>query len=183
VSVRPVPVRLDGPLLVEPDVHLDERGFFVETWREDEYSRLGIVETMVQHNQSRSTRGTVRGMHFHAGSGVSKLVRCARGKIVDVLVDMRTNSPTFGEWEAYELDDESQRTLYAPVGFGHGFCVISDVADVVYQQSSYYSPEVERGFSPFDPAVGIDWRVPEGERIVSDRDLGAPLLAEVVGRP
>lgn len=183
MSARLVPVRLDGPLLVEPDVHLDERGFFVETWREDAFTGLEIVEAMVQHNQSRSGKGTVRGMHFHAGRGVAKLVRCARGKIVDVLVDMRTDSPTFGEWEAYELDDESQRTLYAPVGFGHGFCVVSDVADVVYQQSAYYSPEVERGFSPFDPAVGIDWPVPEGERIVSERDLSAPPLAEVAGSP
>lgn len=182
MSMRPVRTRLDGPLLIEPDVHADERGFFVETWRQDAFTELGIGEPMVQHNQSRSAAGTVRGMHFHAGDGVAKLVRCARGKILDVLVDMRPESPTFGEWEGFELDDESQRTLYAPVGFGHGFCVLSGVADVVYQQSAYYSPAVERGFSPFDPEVGIDWPVPEGARIVSRRDLEAPSLAEVAGR-
>ena len=177
--MRLLPVSLDGPMLIEPDVHPDARGFFVETYRGNVFADFGIKEAMVQHNQSRSVRGTVRGMHFHAGEGVAKLVRCARGHIVDVLVDMRPESRGFASWEGFELDDEGQRTLYVPPGFGHGFCVLSDVADVVYQQSAYYDPEVERGFSPFDPVVGIEWPVPEEERIVSERDLGAPLLAEV----
>lgn len=174
-----VPTRLEGPILVEPRVFPDERGFFVETFRAGAFEELGISEPMVQHNQSRSVGGTVRGMHFHAGDGVSKIVRCARGRILDVLVDMRPGSATFGEWEGFELDDERLRMLYVPAGFGHGFCVLSEVADVAYLQSAYYSPEVERGFSPLDPAVGIDWPVAEEDRILSVRDLEAPSLAQV----
>ena len=179
--MKVIPTRLDGPLLLEPAVFADDRGFFAETFRASDFAGLGIDEPMVQHNQSRSVRGTIRGMHFQTGEGVAKLVRCARGRIVDVLVDMRAGSESFGEWEAFELDDESLRTLYAPVGFAHGFCVLSDVADVVYQQSRYYSPEVETGFSPLDPEVGIDWPVSEAERVISRRDLEAPAMNEVLG--
>lgn len=174
-----VATRLGGPLLIEPAVHPDDRGFFSETFRANVFESFGITEKMVQHNQSRSARGTLRGMHFQTGSGTSKVVRCARGRILDVIVDIRPGSQTFGEWEGFELDDERLLTLYVPVGFAHGFCVLSDIADVVYQQSSYYSPEVERGFSPLDPAVGIEWPVPEGQRILSVRDVEAPLLAEI----
>jgi dTDP-4-dehydrorhamnose 3,5-epimerase len=179
--VEVVPTRLEGPLLIQPRVFPDDRGFFVETYRANLFEELGIPEAMVQHNHSRSVGGTVRGMHFHTGSGVSKVVRCSRGRILDVLVDMRPGSATFGEWEGFELDDESMRMLYVPVGFGHGFCVLSDVADVAYLQSAYYSPEVESGFSPLDPEVGIEWPVPEGDRILSERDLQAPPLSGVAG--
>lgn len=179
--MKVIPTRLDGPLLLEPAVFADDRGFFAETFRASDFAGLGIDEPMVQHNQSRSVRGTIRGMHFQTGEGVAKLVRCARGRIVDVLVDMRPGSESLGQWEAFELDDECLRTLYAPVGFAHGFCVLSDVADVVYQQSRYYSPEVETGFSPLDPEVGIDWPVPEAERVISRRDLEAPAMNEVLG--
>jgi dTDP-4-dehydrorhamnose 3,5-epimerase len=173
-----LPTRLDGPLLLEPEVFADERGFFVETFRAADLAELGIAEAFVQDNHSRSRRGTIRGIHFHVGDGCSKLVRCGRGRIVDVLVDLRTASPTFGEWEAFELSDEDARLLYAPVGFGHGFCVVSDVADVLYKQSAYYAPDVERGISFLDPDVGIDWPVPEAERIFSARDAEAPTLAD-----
>ena len=174
-----LPTRLEGPLLIEPAVFPDDRGFFSETFRANVFEDFGITEKMVQHNQSRSVRGTLRGMHFQIGAGASKVVRCARGKIVDVLVDIRPGSSTYGQWEAFELDDEKLRTLYVPIGFAHGFCVLSDVADVVYQQSAYYSPDVERGFSPIDPEVGIEWPVPEAERILSDRDSDAPMLDEI----
>lgn len=178
-----VPTRLEGPLLIEPRVFPDDRGFFVETFRANRFEELGIGEAMVQHNHSRSVRGTLRGMHFHAGEGVSKVVSCPRGHILDVLVDMRPGSATFGEWEGFELDDENLRMLYVPAGFGHGFCVLSDVADVAYLQSAYYSPEVERGFSPLDPQVGIDWPVAPGDRILSERDLQAPALRRSVELP
>ena len=178
--MRLIETRLEGPLLIEPQVFPDDRGFFVETFRLDAFAELGVREEMVQHNQSRSVAGTIRGMHFQTGEGVAKLVRCARGRIVDVLVDIREGSATFGEWEAFELDDEAMRTLYAPVGFAHGFCVLSEVADVAYQQSRYYTPEVETGFSPLDPEVAIDWPVPPGDRVISDRDLDAPLMAELL---
>jgi dTDP-4-dehydrorhamnose 3,5-epimerase len=173
-----VPTRLDGPLLIEPAVFGDERGFFSETFRADELAELGVAESFVQDNHSRSKRGTIRGIHFQIGAGASKLVRCGRGTIVDVLVDLRSGSATYGEWEAFELSDETMRMLYAPIGFGHGFCVTSDVADVLYKQSNYYSTDVERGISFLDPAIGIEWPVPREQWIYSERDAGAPTLAE-----
>ena len=176
-----IPTRLEGPLLIEPRVFPDDRGFFVETFRSNVFADFGITEPMVQQNHSRSSYGTVRGMHFQIGDGVSKLVRCARGEILDVLVDIRRSSPTFGQWEAFPLDGEALRILYAPVGFAHGFCVLSEVADVIYQQSAYYSAEVERGFSLSDPDVAIDWPIPVAKRLLSDRDRDAPMLADVAG--
>ena len=170
--------RLDGPVLIQPAVHADSRGFFHETYRRDVYATLGVDVELVQDNHSRSTRGVVRGMHFQVGDGQAKLVRCARGSILDVLVDIRRGSPTFGEWEAFELDDERLLQLYVPVGFAHGFCVTSEVADVVYKCSSYYDGEIERGIRFDDPDVGIAW--PAGlELLPSDRDVSAPLLREV----
>lgn len=169
--------KLNGPLLIEPAVHGDDRGFFVESYRENVLAELGVADRFVQDNHSRSAHGVVRGMHFAIGDGQAKLVRCARGSIRDVLVDIRRGSPTFGEWEAYELDDSSLRLLYAPIGFAHGFCVTSDLADVAYKLSSYYDPSVERGFAYDDPGVGIDW--PDIELSVSERDAAAPRLAEI----
>ena len=162
-------------------MHGDERGFFVESYRQRWYEELGLgaQDSFVQDNHSRSARGVVRGMHFQIGSGVAKLVRCARGRIVDVAVDLRAGSPTYGEWEAVELDDEGMRQLFVPVGFAHGFCVLSDVADVLYKQTSYYDPEVERGIAWDDPDVGIEWPLPVEELIVSARDAEAPRLSEI----
>ena len=169
---------LEGPILVKPTVHGDHRGFFHETYRRNVYADLGIPEEFVQDNHSRSAHGIVRGMHFQVGAGMSKLVRCARGAIVDVVVDLRRGSPTFGQWEAYELNDENLHQLYCPIGFAHGFCVTSDVADVMYKCSAYYDESIERGIKYNDPEVGIRW--PEGvELIPSDRDANAPLLSEV----
>ena len=133
---------------------------------------------MVQDNHSRSGRGIVRGMHFQVGDGAAKLVRCGRGTIYDVVVDLRRGSPTFGEWEGFELSDENMRMFYCPVGFGHGFCVLSDVADVIYKQSNYYSDETERGIAYNDPGVGIEWPIPAEQLIPSERDAKAPTLAD-----
>ena len=176
-----LPARIPGPVLIAPSVFGDERGFFVETYRRQWHSEVGIPEDelFIQDNHSRSSRGVVRGMHFHVGSGVAKLVRCARGKILDVLVDLRRGSPTYGEWEGFELDEESMRVLYVPVGFAHGFCVLSDVADVIYKQSAYYDPAIERGIAWNDPDIAIDWPLPASELIVSARDSAAPLLREL----
>ncbi len=177
-----VPTRLAGPILIQPAVHGDERGFFTETYRANVLAdSFGIGEEFVQDNHSRSARGVVRGMHFQVGAGASKLIRCGRGAIVDVVVDLRRGSPTFGEWEAFGLDDERQRLLYVPVGFGHGFCVVSDLADVFYKQSNYYSGDVERGIAYDDPDVGIDWPLPEHELLPSERDRTAPRLRDVSG--
>src|SRR6202011_2104097 len=170
--------RLDGPILFEPAVFGDERGFFAETYRREWHEALGIPaqELFIQDNHSRSTRGVLRGMHFHIGEGVAKLVRCARGRILDVAVDLRRGSPTYGQWEGIELDEESMRTLYVPVGFAHGFCVRSEVADVLYKQTAYYDPAVERGIAWNDPDVGIQWPLPDEELTVSERDADAPRL-------
>jgi dTDP-4-dehydrorhamnose 3,5-epimerase len=171
--------RLDGPILIKPRVIGDERGFFSEIYRRNVYAELGIAEEMVQDNHSRSKRGIVRGMHFQIGQGASKLVRCARGAIVDVLVDVRRGSPTFGEWEAFELTEENAHIVYCPIGFAHGFCVVSDIADVMYKQSGYYADETERGIAYNDPDVGIEWAVPVDELIPSQRDATAPLLRDI----
>ncbi len=176
--MRRLETRLDGPVLVEPGVHGDHRGFFHESYRRETFEELGILGEFVQDNHSRSARGVVRGMHFSLGEGQAKLVRCARGAILDVLVDIRPDSPTHGRWEGFTLDDETMRQLYAPVGFAHGFCVLSEMADVVYKVSTYYDPELETGFRFDDPAVGIAWPA-ELELKVSARDRVAPTLAEV----
>ena len=173
--------RIDGVGLIQPKLFGDARGFFVETYRRNEFAELGIVEEMVQDNHSRSKRGIVRGMHFQTGEGASKLVRCGHGKIVDVLVDLRRGSPTFGDWEAFELSDDNGRIVYCPIGFAHGFCVVSEVADVFYKQSSYYSSEHDRGIHYDDPDVGVEWPLPVEELIPSERDANAPTLAEVAG--
>jgi dTDP-4-dehydrorhamnose 3,5-epimerase len=172
-----VPTRLEGPILLKPAVHGDERGFFVETYRADVLAGHGVETEFVQDNHSRSRRGIVRGMHFQTSPGQGKLVRVSRGRVLDVVVDLRRGSPTFGEWEAVELDDEQALQLWIPVGFGHGFCVLSDVADFVYKCTSYFDPATESGFSFADPDVGIEW--PDGELISSERDRNAPRLAEI----
>ena len=163
-------------MLVEPAVHGDDRGFFQETYRRQAFAELGIHEDFVQDNHSRSRRGVLRGMHFQPGQ--AKLVRCARGAILDVVVDIRPGSPAFGRWEGVELDDQTHRQLYVPDGFAHGFCVLSEVADVVYKVSTYYDPAVESGFRFDDPDVGIEW--PSGlELETSVRDREAPLLRDL----
>jgi dTDP-4-dehydrorhamnose 3,5-epimerase len=177
--VKQLPTRLDGPILIAPDVLGDERGFFVETYRRSVFTDLGIPEEMVQDNHSRSRHGIVRGMHFQVGHGAAKLVRAGRGAIYDVIVDVRPGSPTFGQWEGFELTDENTHMLYCPVGFAHGFCVLSDVADVMYKQSNYYADETERGIAYNDPEVGIAWPLPVERLIPSDRDASAPLLSEI----
>jgi dTDP-4-dehydrorhamnose 3,5-epimerase len=169
--------RIDGLVLIEPTVFGDDRGFFMESYRRNEYERLGIDSEFVQDNHSRSSAGTIRALHFQLAPGQAKLVRVARGAIYDVAVDLRTSSPTFGEWEAFELDDENQRQMFVPVGFAHGFCVTSEIADVCYKTSNYYDQELERGIAFDDPAIGIPW--PAGEPVVSDRDRSNPTLAEI----
>jgi dTDP-4-dehydrorhamnose 3,5-epimerase len=174
--MRVLPTRLDGPLLLEPVVHGDERGFFQETYRRQSFAELGIPDDFVQDNHSRSRRGVVRGMHFQPG--MAKLIRAVRGAIYDVIVDLRRDSPDFGRWEGFVLDDRQHHQLYCPDGFAHGFCVMSDVADVVYKTSTYYAPELEAGFAYNDPQVAIAW--PDDlELTPSARDQSAPALAEI----
>lgn len=153
--MRNLPTALSGPLLLRPEVHGDERGFFLETYRQSHLAELGVSLAWIQDNHSRSERGVVRGMHFQPG--MAKLVRCARGAIFDVLVDLRVGSPTFGDWEGHELTDLNHLQFFCPDGFAHGFCVLSEVADVVYKTSAYYDAAAESGFAYDDPEVGIVW--------------------------
>jgi dTDP-4-dehydrorhamnose 3,5-epimerase len=174
---RRLETKIDGVVLLEPEVHGDERGFMVETYRRDTWAELGVGVEFVQHNHSRSARDTLRGLHFQTEPGQAKLVRCPRGSIFDVAVDLRRGSPTYGEWEGHVLDDERHRQLFVPAGFGHGFAVLSDVADVAYLLSSAYDPLTEAGIAWDDPDVGVEW--PVADPLLSERDQTAPKLAEV----
>ncbi len=169
--------RIDGVVLIEPSVHGDERGFLVETWRDDAWQDLGVELDFVQENHSRSGRHILRGLHFQTDPGQAKLVRCLRGRIWDVAVDLRSDSPTYGQWEAHELDDERHRQLLVPVGFAHGFCVLSDRADVAYKLSTHYDPATEAGIAWDDPEVGVEW--PIDDPVLSERDRSAPRLSEI----
>lgn len=176
MDLTTVPTRLSGPILIEPRAAADDRGFFLETYRRDPYREAGVIGDFVQDNHSRSARGTIRALHFQTDPGQPKLVRVARGTVFDVVVDLRRTSPTFGEWESFELDDVHHRQLYVPIGFAHGFCVVSDVADFVYKVGSYYDGATERGIAWDDPDLAIPW--PAENPVVSERDRHNPTLAD-----
>jgi dTDP-4-dehydrorhamnose 3,5-epimerase len=169
--------RLDGVVLLEPEVYGDDRGFLLESFSRTEWAEHRIDVDFVQDNHSRSGANILRGLHFQTEPGQAKLVRCGRGRIWDVAVDLRRGSSTYGQWEGYELDDVAHRQLFVPVGFAHGFCVLSEVADVLYKVSSYYDPETEAGIAWDDPDVGVDWPISEPK--LSKRDRNEPKLAEV----
>ena len=174
---RRLETEIAGLALIEPAVHGDERGFMVETFRAEVWRELGADADFVQENHSRSGPGILRGLHFQTRPGQAKLVRCARGRIWDVVVDLRRDSPTYRRWEGHELDDEAHRQLFVPIGFGHGFCVLGDAADVVYKLSNVYDPETESGIAWDDPDIGVEW--PLSDPVLSERDRNAPRLAEV----
>jgi dTDP-4-dehydrorhamnose 3,5-epimerase len=174
---RALETKLDGVVLIEPQVHGDSRGFMLESFSRDAWAELGVGVEFVQHNHSRSSKGTLRGIHFQTEPGQAKLVRCPRGAILDVAVDLRRDSATYGQWEAHVLDDERHHQLFVPVGFGHGFAVLSDVADVTYLVSSLYDPLTEAGIAWDDPTIAVDWQVEDP--LLSERDKSAPKLSEV----
>lgn len=170
-------LKLQGLKLILPRVFRDSRGFFLETYQEDNYREVGIFSPFVQDNHSFSTYGVIRGMHFQSEPGQAKLIRVAYGKIYDVVVDIRPDSPTFGQWEGVYLDDENHHQLFIPIGFAHGFCVMSKEAHVLYKVSSPYSGKTEKGFRYDDPKVGIEW--PIKSPILSERDLTSPNFGDV----
>ncbi len=177
LTVRSTP--LDGVLLLEPRVFRDERGFFVETFRQEQFARLGLDVEFVQDNHSRSGRGTIRALHFQTPPGQAKLVRCARGSVWDAVVDLRRSSRTFGHAWGVELSDENHWQVFLPAGFAHGFCVTSETADVVYRCSAYYVPAAERGIAWNSPELAIAW--PAKSPVLSERDRRHPTFAQYEG--
>jgi dTDP-4-dehydrorhamnose 3,5-epimerase len=172
-----LPTKLDGVVRLAPAVHGDERGFMLESFSRKDWAEAGVDCEFVQQNHSRSRRGTLRAIHFQTDPGQAKLVRCPRGSVFDVAVDLRRDSPTYGQWEGYELSDENHHQLFVPVGFGHGFAVLSEEADFTYLVSSYYDPATEAGIRWDDPEVGVEW--PVDEPLLSERDKTAPTLSEI----
>jgi dTDP-4-dehydrorhamnose 3,5-epimerase len=170
---------LPGVLIVRPPVFRDDRGFFLEAWRRDRFADSGIPDTFVQDNQSRSIAGTLRGLHWQWRKPQAKLVRVLSGRIFDVVVDVRRGSPTFGKWFGLEMSGDDFTSLYVPVGYAHGFCVLSETADVLYKCSEVYDPGGEAGLIWNDPHVAIRW--PIAAPILSHRDRQHPALN--VSRP
>lgn len=168
---------LDDVIVIEPQVIADERGWFIRVFAANAYREAGIEHTLVQENQSRSKRRTIRGLHTRSRLTEAKLVRCARGEIYDVVVDIRPWSPTFLRWERFALDDRDHRQVYIPPGCAHGFQALSEFADVCYQVSAYYDPSLEVAIAWHDPQLAIPW--PLDDPILSERDRGAPTLGEI----
>jgi dTDP-4-dehydrorhamnose 3,5-epimerase len=174
--VETTELNLPGLLLIKPQVFRDERGWFFEPYNEARYSQVGVKDRFVQDNHSRSTKGTVRGLHYQNAPGQSKLVRVTVGRILDVAVDIRPGSATFGKWLGVELEAERHEQLYIPIGYAHGFCVLSDVAEVLYKVSSLYDAKEERTLVWNDPEVGVRW--PVESPVLSARDCLGESLAE-----
>ena len=177
---------LDGPLLLTPKVFGDDRGYFLESWNRRNFAEaLGIPEaevpSFVQDNQSRSCRGVLRGLHYQvAPEAQAKLVRCVAGEIFDVAVDLRRNSPSFGQWTGARLSGTNHRQLWVPVGFAHGFLTLSDTAEVLYKTVGYWNRSCERSLRWNDPTIGIEWPSTGIEPLLADKDAAAPGLAEAL---
>ncbi len=163
-------------LVIQPSVFKDHRGTFLETFSQTRYAELGLKKPFVQDNVSRSTQYVLRGLHYQVDKPQAKLVTCLRGEIFDVMVDVRKGSPTFGKWHGEILNDENRYQLYIPEGFAHGFCVLSDIADVAYKCTDYYHPQGECGVRFDDPLVNIQWPMDLSKAIVSDKDKVYPGL-------
>ena len=163
---------IEGVTIIEPKVFVDERGYFFESFSKRDFDANVYPVDWVQDNESRSTRGVVRGLHFQKGEfAQAKLVRCVAGSVLDVAVDLRAGSPTYGQHVAVELTADNHRMLFIPRGFAHGFAVLSDVAVFQYKCDNYYAPQAEGGIQAFDPALGIDWRISRDEAILSAKDI------------
>lgn len=178
--MRFIETKIPGLIIVEPTVHRDARGFFMETFHAEKYAEAGIEKTFVQDNHSKSTRGTLRGLHAQARRPQAKLVRVMAGEVYDVAVDARRGSPTFGKWTAARLSDRNFYQVYIPVGFFHGFCVTSAEAHFEYKCADFYDPDDEIAVRWDDPDIGVQW--PVEDPIVSEKDQKAPHWAEVVDK-
>ena len=168
---------LEGVLLIQPAIHSDPRGRFFESFQKERYKEIGIEEEFVQENQSVSQKNTIRGLHYRSAPEQSKLVRVIKGEVFDVVVDIRRESPTFGQWRGYILSDSNYLQIYIPVGFAHGFCVLSETAEFLYKVSEYYSAEKEKGIIWNDPDIGIKW--PTSTPVLSEKDKTNPALKDI----
>ncbi len=168
-----------GLLVLEPDVFNDDRGYFFESYQQKRYEAAGIPAAFIQDNESKSTKGVVRGLHFQKGEfAQAKLVRVVSGRVLDIAVDLRLGSPTFGKWYGVELSHENKKQFFLPRGFAHGFSVLSDVAVFCYKCDNYYNKESEGAINLFDPELDIDWQINKDDAIVSEKDKLAPLFSE-----
>ena len=168
-------------VLLEPTVHRDDRGYFLETYRRDRYAEAGVPHDFVQDNRSKSTKGVLRGLHAQRARPQGKLVQCVQGKIFDVAVDIRRGSPTFGQWTGVELSEDNRRQLWVPAGLAHGFLVLSEAAEVLYKTTDYYAPEHERSIAWDDPTIAIDWPLAAlglAEPLLSGKDRAGVTLAQ-----
>lgn len=168
-TIQTIPTSLAGVVILQPRVIADERGFFFESYSEEAMAGLGIRERFVQDNHSCSYRNVLRGLHYQVKQAQGKLVRVAEGEILDVAVDLRRSSPTFGKWDAVRLSGDNKRMLWIPIGFAHGFCVLSNQAHVLYKATAFYAPEHERTLAWNDPDLNIDWQL-QGAPIMSRKD-------------
>lgn len=180
LSVMPTP--LEGVVLIQPRVFPDARGFFLETWNSRDFAAAGLPETFVQDSHSRSTRGVLRGLHYQDSSApLGKLVRCTLGSIFDVAIDLRAGSATFGRWTAAELSADNKLQIYIPPGFAHGFQALSEIVEVQYKQTGYYTPSAEGTIAWNDPDVGVSW--PVADPILSGRDQHGTSFKDYAQRP
>lgn len=172
-----IKTKLPGLLVLEPGVYNDRRGYFFESYQQKRYSDAGVDACFIQDNESKSERGVVRGLHYQLNPyAQAKLVRVVYGSVFDIAVDIRSGSPTYGEWFGVELSGENKKQLFVPRGFAHGFSVLSDTAVFTYKCDQYYTKESERAINFNDPKLNIDWLIPKNEMIVSDKDIEAPMF-------
>ena len=176
IKVEKTPI--EGLYVIEPTVHQDERGYFVETYNQRDFEEAGLYYTFVQDNQSMSVKGVLRGLHFQKEFPQAKLVRVIRGTVFDVAVDIRKNSPTYGKWYGVELSDDNKKQFLISEGFAHGFVVLSDVAEFCYKVTDFYHPGDEGGIAYNDPDIGIEWPA-AGNLIMSQKDQNWPGLSSI----
>jgi len=176
--MRAIETELQGVLVIEPDVFEDPRGFFFENYHSSKFAGFGITESFVQDNHSRSCRGTLRGLHYQLRHPQAKLCRIVRGEVLDVAVDIRRGSPTFGKWVSVVLSEDNHRQIYIPAGFAHGFYVRSEIADCLYKCDAFYAPADQHGIAWDDPGLGIEWGL-VGPPVLSAKDAANPRIAQI----
>lgn len=173
--MKSIQTEFPGLMVIEPRVFNDDRGYFFESFHRQRYLDAGIKQEFIQDNESKSVKGVVRGLHYQLGEyAQAKLVRVVQGCVLDVVVDLRAGSPTFGKWFSVELSDENKKQLFVPRGFAHGFSVLSETAVFSYKCDNVYHQAAERSIHPFDPQLNVDWKIEKGSAIVSEKDSNGP---------